>query len=121
MSKQTDVEGQTTRNMDDKHPYRRKVQRAKTNELFLKKPQRIRAVKAKKHLTISPIKERRKNLELNERKQVTRGEFVYKRCETSGYKDKWYKLYKGEKREDAIKIRGHGHIEAILVDSPPKE
>ncbi len=113
MSKQTDTQGQTTQNKDDKHPHRRKVQIAKTDESSLKKPQRIGAVQAEKHITIFPIRERRKNLPLSERSQVTIGEFVYKRSKArvgSPLYGKWYKLQKGKSLEDAV-----------LVDSLPIE
>lgn len=60
MSKQAKTQGETTHNKDDEHPHRKKIQIAKTNESFVKRPQRIGAVAAKKHITIFPIKERRK-------------------------------------------------------------
>ena len=64
MGKQTDIQGQATHDKDDKHPYTKKIQVAKTAESSMKKPQRkpqrIGAVAAKKHVTIFTIKERRK-------------------------------------------------------------
>jgi len=117
MSKQSETQGQTTHNKDDKHPHRKKVQIAKTDESSLKKPQRIGAVQAKKHITIFPMRERRKNLPLSERKQVTIGEFVYKRSEGHlGLSGKWYKLQKGENVADAIRKRGE---KEVIVDSLP--
>jgi len=118
MSKQSDTQGQTTHSEDDKHPHRKKVQIAETDESSLKKS-RIGAVRAKKHITIFPMRERRKKLPLSERKQVTIGEFVYKR--SKGHlrlEGKWYKLYKGENVADAIRKRGE---KEVLVDLLPIE
>lgn len=98
-SKQKDAQGETTFNPHDGEPHRRKLQLSKSPELFAKKPKRLGAVVAKKHLTIFPIGERRKNLSLNERSQVTIGEFVYKRSKArvgSPLYGKWHKYRKGE-------------------------
>jgi hypothetical protein len=108
--------GELTKDIHDDEPHRRKVQTAKTDESFLGKPRRIGAVVAKKHMTIFPIRERRKGVT----NQVTKGEFIYKRSdarEDSPLYGKWYKLRKGENAEDAIKNRG---LEGVLVDSPPE-
>jgi len=63
MSEEKDIQGQTTHNKEDKHPYHKKIQIARINESSVRRPQqpqRIGAVAAKKHLTIFPIRERRK-------------------------------------------------------------
>ena len=60
MSEQSDAQGQITYNKNDKHPHRRKVQTARTNESSLKKPQRLGAVAARKHVTAFSIRESRK-------------------------------------------------------------
>lgn len=109
MGKQADTQGETTFNPHDKDPHRRKVQISKSDELFVRKPKRLGAVAAGKHLTVFPIRERRKGV----RNQVTIDEFVYTRSKARGGSPlygKWYKLRKGE----SVK-------EAILVDSPPVE
>lgn len=98
-SKQKDAQGETTFNPHDREPHRRKVQLSKSPELIAKKPKRLGAVVAKKHLTIFPIGERRKNLPLSERSQVTIGEFVYKKSKArvgSPLYGKWHKYSKGE-------------------------
>jgi len=113
MSEQSDAQGEATFNPHDKEPHRKKVQISKSPELFVKKPKRLRAVVAKKHLTVFPISERRKNLPLSERSQVTMGEFVYKRSKArkgSPLYGKWYRLHKGESLEHAV-----------LIDSLPIE
>jgi len=125
MSKQSDAKGELTWNPHDKHPHRRKVQRTKAERKFLGgrvKPMRLGAVHARKHLSVFPIRERRKGLPLSERNQVTIGEFVYKRSRGrlgSPLYGKWYKLRKGESAKEAI--AREGSLEAILVDSPPVE
>jgi len=75
----------------------------------MRKPKRLGAVAAKKHVTFFTIRKRKKGLPLSERNQVTVGEFVYKRSRArlgSPLYGKWWKRRKGEK-------------EAVLVDSPP--
>lgn len=119
MSEQTDTQGQTTYNKGDKHPYRRKVQLAKKNVPTPIKTMTVTiAPKGRKYVYSYERRCPRKNLPLSERKQVTIGEFVYKRCKTFGYEDKWYKLYKGEKVDDAIRKRGE---KEVIVDSLPIE
>jgi len=122
MSKQTDTQGQTTYNKDDKHPYRRKVQLAKENVSIPIKTMTVTIVpKGRKYVYSYKRRYPRKNLPLREKSQVTKGEFVYKKSnarEGSRLHGKWYKLYKGESIEDAIKKRGE---EAVLVDSLPIE
>jgi hypothetical protein len=115
VKKQASRQGETTHNKDDKHPHRKKVQIVKSNRSFVRKPKRIGAVAAKKHITLFTIRERRKGV----RNQVTIDEFVYKRSnarEGSPLYGKWYKLHKGESVEEAIHTRGK---EAVIVDSPP--
>jgi hypothetical protein len=80
----------------------------------MSKPERFRKRVAKKHVTRFPVKERRNNLPRSERNQVTIGEFVYKRSKGhAGLSGKGYKLYKGEKVEDAIRMRG---VKEVIVD-----
>ena len=113
--RQASTQGEVTSDPHDKGPHRRKVQTAKSDESFVRKPKRLGAVVAKKHVTVFPIRERRKGV----RNQVTIGEFVYKRSdarEGSPLFGKWYKLHKGESVEEAIHTRGK---EAVIVDSPP--
>jgi hypothetical protein len=112
---QSDAEGELTPNAHDKHPYRRKVQRTKAEKRFVGRraqPVRLGAVAAGKHLTIFPIRERRKGLPLSERNRVTVGEYVYKRSKArpgSPLYGKWHKYRKGE------------NIIIETVDSPPTE
>ena len=64
---------------------------------------------AKKHLTIFPVRERRKNLPLSERSQITIGEYIYVRSRAvagSPLYGKWYK-----KRKNGTEIE--------IVDYPP--
>jgi hypothetical protein len=108
--KQTDIQGQTTHDKNDKHPYVKKIQIAKTAESSLKKPQRIRVVSAKKHLTISTVNEPRRNLPLNEKSQVTKNGYVYRRSKArkgSPLYGKWHKYLKGS------------NVIIETVDSPP--
>ena len=97
MSRQSDKEGQTTFDPHDKDPYRRKVQLSKPTEPPVKKldseQYRIGAVAAKKHVTVFTISARRKNIPLDERRQITIGEFVYRRQGS-----KWGKYHKGDKK-----------------------
>lgn len=97
MSKQSDKEGQTTLNPHDGEPNRRKVQLSKSVESPVKKinsePYRIGAVAAKMHVTVFAIRARRKNIPLDERRQITIGEFVYRR-----HGSKWDKYRKGDNK-----------------------
>ena len=118
-SEQADTQGQATYNKDDKHPHRRKVQRAKPDVPIPVKTMTVTiAPKGRKYLYRYKRRYPRRNLPLSERKQVTIGEFVYKKCETFGHRDKWYKLYKRESITDAIRKRGE---KEVLVDLPPIE
>jgi hypothetical protein len=113
--KQASTQGEVTSDVGDKDPFRRKIQTIKSAELFGKKPKQLGAVAAKKHVTVFSVNERRKDV----RNQITIGNFVYKRSGArvgSPLYDKWYKLYKGESVEEAIKRRGK---EEVIVDSPP--
>jgi len=98
MSKQKDEQGETTFNPHDKKPHRRKVQVSKPVESSVRKPYRLGAVAAKKHITIFPIRARRKNLPISERSQVTIGDFVYKRSRSQLGYGKWHKYRKGDNR-----------------------
>lgn len=103
MSKQTDAQGETTFNPQDKDPHRRKVQLSKSTESSVRKltkPSRIGAVAAKKYVAVFSIRERRKNLPLTERNQVTIGEFVYKKSKSQypPLYGKWHKHRKGDNR-----------------------
>jgi len=100
VSKQTDAQGETTFNPHDKDPHRRKVQLSKSTESSVRKPSRTGAVKAKKHVDVFSIRERRKNLPLTERNQVTIGEFVYKKSKSQypPLYGKWHKHRKGDNR-----------------------
>jgi hypothetical protein len=112
--KQASTQGEVTSDVGDKDPFRRKIQTIKS-ALFAKKPERLGAVATKKHVTIFSISERRRGV----RNKITTGNFVYKRSgarKGSPLYDKWYKLYKGESVEEAIKRRGK---EAVIVDLPP--
>jgi len=114
-SEQADMQGQATYNKDDKHPNRRKVQCAKQDVPTPVKTMTVTiAPEGRKYLYRYKRRYPRKNLPLSERKQVTTGGFVYKKCETFGHRDKWYKLYKGESITDAIRKRGE---KEVLVDS----
>jgi hypothetical protein len=116
MGKQSDAEGELTSDAHDRHPYRRKVQRTKTEKRFYGRktePVRLGAVTAGKVLTIFPIRERRRGLPLSERNQITIGDYVYKRSKArsgSPLYGKWYKIR-----------RGQSLSEAVLVDFPPVE
>ena len=72
-------------------------------------PRRQGAVAAKKHLTIFPIRERRKGLLLSERSQITIDEYVYTRSRAvpgSPLYGKWYK-----KRKNGAEVE--------IIDYPP--
>jgi len=114
--KQASMQGEVTSDINDKDPHRRKVQTAKSGKSFARK-KRLGAVAAKRHVTIFPLKERRKNV----RNQIMIGKFVYKRSgarKGSPLYGKWYKLHKGENVEEAMHRRGK---EVVIVDSPPRE
>jgi hypothetical protein len=118
MKKEAATQAEATRERDDKHPHRRKVQVAihKTHA-----PHKKIIVKrtAGKHISVFERRWPRKGLSLNERNQVTVGDFVYKKSKGRGkLAGKWYKLRRGEKLEDAIKNRG---LEAVLVDYPSNQ
>jgi hypothetical protein len=121
-NEQADTQGQTTYNKDDKHPHRRKVQRAKQDVPAPVKTMTVTiAPQGRKYVYSYERRYPRKNLPLSEKSQVTIGKVVYKKSnarEDSPLHGKWYKLYKGESIEDAIKKRGE---KEVLVDSPPIE
>ncbi len=101
MSKQTDTQGETTFNQHDKHPHRKKVQRAKEKVPIPTKTMTITiAPKGRKYVYSFERRYPRKNLPLSERSQVTKGEFVYKKSKSQypPLYGKWHKYRKGDNR-----------------------